>query len=268
MRRSMRPRSQPVGPAAATHADYLALKARGLSHTRASLTIARRSFHVLRELGPGRPRSGSDTRATRSRWHRCGTGAARASVTPSPSASSTPSSTRADPARLAAGRRVRVAAREAPARAALRCFDRACELALPADPVALARTQSGHVMFGRRGNGHRGLLAVVLMASVPGSLTRAYLHGSLMARARAGTVAPSVAQRSGGSRPSLADDHTMIRRGLRMETDAEEGLTIVAEAGDVERCARRATGNRTVAAPAALPFRVRSRRSGIRAKTR
>jgi transposase len=38
------------------HADYLALKARGLSHTRASLTIARklarRSFHVLRELGP------------------------------------------------------------------------------------------------------------------------------------------------------------------------------------------------------------------------
>jgi transposase len=38
------------------HADYLALKARGLSHTRASLTIARklarRSFHVLHELGP------------------------------------------------------------------------------------------------------------------------------------------------------------------------------------------------------------------------
>jgi len=38
------------------HQDYLALKARGLSHTRASLTIARklarRSFHILRELGP------------------------------------------------------------------------------------------------------------------------------------------------------------------------------------------------------------------------
>src|SRR5918994_5366373 len=37
-------------------ADYLALKARGLSHTRASLTIARklarRCFHTLRELGP------------------------------------------------------------------------------------------------------------------------------------------------------------------------------------------------------------------------
>ena len=43
-------------PRSPDHADYLALKARGLSHTRASLTIARklarRSFHVLRELGP------------------------------------------------------------------------------------------------------------------------------------------------------------------------------------------------------------------------
>jgi transposase len=39
-----------------TLCDYHALKARGLSHTRASLTIARklarRSYHVLRELGP------------------------------------------------------------------------------------------------------------------------------------------------------------------------------------------------------------------------
>jgi transposase len=44
---------RPSGP---DHADYRALKARGLSHTRASLTIARklarRSLHVLRELGP------------------------------------------------------------------------------------------------------------------------------------------------------------------------------------------------------------------------
>jgi transposase len=43
-------------PGSPDHADYLALKARGLSHTRASLTIARklarRSFHVLRALGP------------------------------------------------------------------------------------------------------------------------------------------------------------------------------------------------------------------------
>ena len=43
-------------PSSPDHADYLALKARGLTHTRASLTIARklarRSFHVLRDLGP------------------------------------------------------------------------------------------------------------------------------------------------------------------------------------------------------------------------
>jgi transposase len=43
-------------PSSPDHANYLALKARGLSHPRASLTIARklarRSFHVLRELGP------------------------------------------------------------------------------------------------------------------------------------------------------------------------------------------------------------------------
>jgi transposase len=43
-------------PSSPDHADYEALKARGLSHTRASLTIARklarRSYHVLHELGP------------------------------------------------------------------------------------------------------------------------------------------------------------------------------------------------------------------------
>jgi transposase len=43
-------------PSSPDRADYLALKTRGLSHTRASLTIARklarRSFHILRELGP------------------------------------------------------------------------------------------------------------------------------------------------------------------------------------------------------------------------
>ena len=43
-------------PSSPDHAHYQALKARGLSHTRASLTIARklarRSYHVLRELGP------------------------------------------------------------------------------------------------------------------------------------------------------------------------------------------------------------------------
>ena len=43
-------------PSSPDHQAYLALKDRGLSHTRASLTIARklarRSYHVLRELGP------------------------------------------------------------------------------------------------------------------------------------------------------------------------------------------------------------------------
>ena len=43
-------------PRSPDHEDYLALKARGLTHTRASITIARklarRSFHILRELGP------------------------------------------------------------------------------------------------------------------------------------------------------------------------------------------------------------------------
>lgn len=43
-------------PSSPDHQAYLALKARGLSHTRASLTIARkltrRCFHTLRELGP------------------------------------------------------------------------------------------------------------------------------------------------------------------------------------------------------------------------
>lgn len=43
-------------PTSPDRADYLALKARGLTHTRASITIARkfarRAFHTLRELGP------------------------------------------------------------------------------------------------------------------------------------------------------------------------------------------------------------------------
>src|SRR5215207_4559513 len=43
-------------PSSPDRADYLALKARGLSHTRASITIARklarRCFHTLRQLGP------------------------------------------------------------------------------------------------------------------------------------------------------------------------------------------------------------------------
>jgi CheY-like chemotaxis protein len=36
----------------------------------------------------------------------------------------------------------------------------------------------------------------------------------------------------------LADDHTMVRRGLRMVLDAEAGLSVVAEAGDVDAALR------------------------------
>ena len=54
--RSTKPRWPPAGRAAPTTPTTAALKARGLSHTRASLTIARklarRSFHVLRQFGP------------------------------------------------------------------------------------------------------------------------------------------------------------------------------------------------------------------------
>jgi transposase len=43
-------------PQSPDHGDYLELKARGLSHTRATITIARklarRCYHSLRELGP------------------------------------------------------------------------------------------------------------------------------------------------------------------------------------------------------------------------
>ena len=36
----------------------------------------------------------------------------------------------------------------------------------------------------------------------------------------------------------IADDHTMVRRGLRMVLDSEEGLTVVAEAGDIAAALR------------------------------
>ena len=36
----------------------------------------------------------------------------------------------------------------------------------------------------------------------------------------------------------LADDHTMVRRGLRMVLDAEDGLSVVAEAGDIDGALR------------------------------
>jgi two-component system response regulator NreC len=42
----------------------------------------------------------------------------------------------------------------------------------------------------------------------------------------------------------LADDHTVVRAGLRMLLDAEEGLTVVAEAGDVPTVMRKVRGHR------------------------
>jgi two-component system, NarL family, response regulator NreC len=37
----------------------------------------------------------------------------------------------------------------------------------------------------------------------------------------------------------LADDHTIVRRGLRMLLDAEDGLEVIAEAGDVREAVRK-----------------------------
>jgi transposase len=57
LRRALYEAAQPAcKPRSPDHGDYLELKARGLSHTRATMTIApklaRRCFHGLRELGP------------------------------------------------------------------------------------------------------------------------------------------------------------------------------------------------------------------------
>jgi two-component system response regulator NreC len=41
----------------------------------------------------------------------------------------------------------------------------------------------------------------------------------------------------------LADDHAVIRAGLRMLLEAEDDMTVVAEAGDVPTAMRRVTGN-------------------------
>jgi two-component system response regulator NreC len=42
----------------------------------------------------------------------------------------------------------------------------------------------------------------------------------------------------------LADDHRVVRSGLRMLLDAEEGIEVVAEAGDIETTLRRVRGYR------------------------
>jgi DNA-binding NarL/FixJ family response regulator len=53
-------------------------------------------------------------------------------------------------------------------------------------------------------------------------------------------VADSVGAGGGRIRIVLADDHAMVRHGLRMVLEREEGLDVVAEAGDVEEALRRA----------------------------
>jgi two-component system response regulator NreC len=44
---------------------------------------------------------------------------------------------------------------------------------------------------------------------------------------------------TGGMTIVLADDHTIVRSGLRMLLDAEDGLRVVAEAGDVAEAVRK-----------------------------
>ncbi|MBV9166057.1 MAG: response regulator transcription factor [Solirubrobacterales bacterium] len=42
----------------------------------------------------------------------------------------------------------------------------------------------------------------------------------------------------------LADDHAVVRAGLRLLLDAEEGMTVVAEAGDIPTTMRKVRGHR------------------------
>jgi two-component system response regulator NreC len=55
------------------------------------------------------------------------------------------------------------------------------------------------------------------------------------------TGAPT--QSSGSIRIVLADDHAVVRRGLRLLLDDEEGLEVVAEAGDVDEARRYVRGH-------------------------
>jgi len=42
----------------------------------------------------------------------------------------------------------------------------------------------------------------------------------------------------------IADDHAVVRDGVRMLLDAEQGLNVVAEADDVEKTTRAVRGHR------------------------
>jgi two-component system response regulator NreC len=49
---------------------------------------------------------------------------------------------------------------------------------------------------------------------------------------------------SGVTTVVLADDHRVVRSGLRMLLDAEDGIEVVAEAGDIQTTLRRVLGHR------------------------
>jgi len=69
------------------------------------------------------------------------------------------------------------------------------------------------------------------------------VHGSRRLWFSAGTVAFKVADSAGSNLEPihivLADDHAMVRRGLRMVLDGEEGLEVVGEAADIETALHR-----------------------------
>jgi two-component system response regulator NreC len=56
-------------------------------------------------------------------------------------------------------------------------------------------------------------------------------------------VTPTSSDRAPAIRIVLADDHTVVRSGLRMLLDSEQGFEVVAEAGDVEAARRYVRGH-------------------------
>ena len=66
-----------------------------------------------------------------------------------------------------------------------------------------------------------------------------------MGRAAGGTVAVVPAEeRTGAVTIVLADDHVVVRRGLRLVLEGEEDLEVVAEAGDVPEAVRKVAAHR------------------------
>ena len=59
-----------------------------------------------------------------------------------------------------------------------------------------------------------------------------------------GTAPPAGGPSPGTIRVVIADDHAVVRRGLRQVLDAEEGFEVVAEAADLESARRYTRGHR------------------------